>query len=45
MASSELRDESWLEEVEQVVNVVDVVVVLVESTVGGVIVEVAVAVR
>ena len=44
-ASSELSDESWLEKVEQVVNVVDVVVVLVESTVGGVIVEVAVAVR
>ena len=44
-ASSELSDESWLEEVEQVVDVVDVVVVLVEATVGGVIVEVAAAVR
>ena len=44
-ASSELSDESWLEKVEQVVDVVDVVVVLVEATAGGVIVEVAVAVR
>ena len=44
-ASSELSDESWLEKVEQVVDVVDIVVVLVEAMVGGVIMEVAVAVR